>query len=66
MFNIGGYPLVKLSEFFTGKTVGDGRLTMALRDGNDVLEHPVFVVVSVLILVVLVWGFKNKGKIDYA
>jgi len=66
MFNVGGYPLIKLSEFFTGKTVGNGRLAMALRDGNDVLQHPVFVVVSVLILIVLVWGFKNKGKVDYS
>jgi TctA family transporter len=66
MFNVGGYPLLKLTEFFTGETIGSGRLSLALREGKDVLEHPVFVVVSILILVVLVWGFKNKGKIDYA
>ena len=66
MFNIGGYPLVKLTEFFSGKAVGNGRIAMALRDGNDVLQHPVFVVVSILILVVLVWGFVNKGKVDYS
>jgi hypothetical protein len=66
MFNIGGYPLVKLTEFFSGKAVGNGRIAMALRDGNDVLQHPVFVVVSILVLVVLVWGFVSKGKVDYS
>jgi TctA family transporter len=65
LFNVGGYPLVKLSAFFTGETVGSGKISLALREGKDVLEHPVFVVVSILILIVLVWGFKNKGKIDY-
>jgi TctA family transporter len=66
LFNIGGYPLVKLTELFGGDTIGQGRLNVALAEGKDLLDHPVFVVVFVLTLIVMVWGWKNKGKVDYA
>jgi hypothetical protein len=66
LYNIGGYPLVKLQEIFTNVTVGQGRLNVALAEGRDLLGHPVFVSVFVLTLIVMVWGWKNKGKIDYA
>jgi hypothetical protein len=66
LFNIGGYPLVKLTEFFGGDTIGQGRLNVALAEGKDLLGHPVFVVVFVLTLIVMIWGWKNKGKVDYA
>lgn len=66
MFNIGGYPLVKLQELFTNESVGQGQIKMALRDGQDLLQHPVFVVTVILILIVLVWGIFNKNKIDYS
>ena len=66
MFNIGGYPLIKLSEFFTDKTVGNGKIRFALGEGKDLLEHPVFVITFILTMIVLVWGWRNRGKVDYA
>jgi TctA family transporter len=66
LFNINGYPLVKLTEFFGGDTIGQGRLNVSLAQGKDLLDHPVFVVVFILTLIVMVWGWKNKGKVDYA
>jgi len=66
MFNIGGYPLIKLSEFFTDKTVGNGKIRFALGEGKDLLEHPVFMFIFVLTFIVLIWGWRNRGKVDYA
>ena len=65
LYNIGGYPLIRIKELFGG-TVGQGQLNVALSEGKDLLTHPVFVVVFVLTLIVMAYGWKNKGKIDYA
>jgi TctA family transporter len=65
LYNIGGYPLIKLKELF-GYEVGQGQIMLATLPGRDLLQHPTFVAIAILIVVVFVWGWKNKGKLEYA
>ena len=65
LFNIGGYPLVKLKELF-GYSVGKGQLLLASNPARDLLNHPTFIGIMILTLVIFIWGWRNKGKIDYA
>jgi len=65
LFNIGGYPLLKLKELF-GYHVGSRQLDLALQPGRDLLSHPTFVGIAVLTIIIFLWGWRNKGKIDYA
>ena len=65
LFNVAGYPLIKLKEIF-GYNVGQGQINAALLPGKDLLTHPTFIAIVLLTVLVLVWGYKNKSKIDYA
>jgi len=61
LFNVGGFPLVKLID----RSAGSGKINLALGPGKDLLGHPVFVIVSLLIIIVLVYSWKMRGKINY-
>lgn len=65
LYNVGGFPLIKLKEFF-GYEVGQGQMNLALLPGRDLLQHPTFVVITILIAVVFIWGWKNKGRLEYS
>jgi|GEM_PF-1064122 len=66
LYNIGGYPLIQIKSWFTGESVGKGQLMMASMDSKDLLGHPLFVIIFTLIFIVLAWGWKNKGNINYS
>ena len=65
LFNIAGYPLLKLKEIF-GYSVGQGQLDIAAKASNDLLNHPTFVGIVIVIIVVSIWSWKNKGIVDYS
>jgi len=65
LFNIGGYPLIKLKELF-GYHVGKMNIVLANKPENNLLRHPVFIVMIVLIVMVLSWSYINKSKINYS
>jgi TctA family transporter len=62
LFNVGGYALIRLIQ----DKPGQGRLNISLAEGKDVLQHPAFVVISILIIIVLIYSYRNKGNINYA
>ena len=62
LFNIGGYPLIKLVESNPGK----GKLFVALGEGKDLLQHPVFIVIVLLIIAVFAFSLRNKGRVNYS
>jgi len=65
LFNIAGYPLLRLKEIF-GYHVGEGQLAIASLPSNDLLNHPTFIGIALVIVVVSIWGWKNKGIVDYS
>ncbi len=65
LFNIGGYPLIKLKELF-GYSVGQGQINIAMQSQNNLLAHPTFVGIVIVTLLIVYWGFRNKGRINYA
>jgi len=65
LFNIGGYPLLKLKEIF-GYSVGQGQLAIAANPANDLLTHPTFVGIVFVTFIILYYSFKNKGHINYS
>lgn len=65
LYNIGGFPLIKMKEWF-GYNVGEGQIAIASNPDNNLLLHPTFIAIIILIAVVLYWGYKNKNKIDYS
>jgi putative tricarboxylic transport membrane protein len=65
LFNVAGYPLIKLKELF-GYHVGQGKIDVALMPGKDLLTHPTFIGICLITVAVIYWGYKNKGRIDYA
>jgi len=65
LFNVGGFPLVKLKALF-GYKVSDFQIKTALRDGQDLLGHPTFIGILLIIIIVLIWSWFNKSKIDYS
>lgn len=65
LFNIAGYPLLKLKGIF-GYNVGEGQLAIASLPSNNLLLHPTFVGIVLVIIVVSIWGWKNKGSVDYS
>ena len=65
LYNIGGFPLIKIKEWF-GYEVGKGQLSVAGIHDNNLLMHPTFIAITILISVGLYWGHKNKTKINYS
>jgi len=65
LFNIGGYPILKLKELF-GYGVGQGQLDIAANPANDLLTHPTFVGIVFVTFIILYYSFKNKGHINYS
>jgi TctA family transporter len=65
LFNIGGFPLIKLKELFGGH-VGQWQVELALKPENNLLLHPTFIVLVIMISAVLLWSYKNKSKINYS
>jgi len=65
LFNVGGYPLIKLKELF-GYHVGQGKIDLALKEGNNLLMHPTFVGIVLITVLIIYWGYKNKGRVSYS
>ena len=62
MYNIGGYALINIIQ----DDVGQGRLNVSLGYGKDLLDHPAFLVISSLIVLTMIYSYRNKGSIDYS
>lgn len=65
LYNVNGFPLLRLKEWL-GYEVGKGQLKLASMPSRDLLDHPTFVGIAILTVIVLIWGWRNKGKIKYA
>lgn len=65
LYNIGGWPLANIKTWFTGEEMGTAFLRLASMPSRDLLNHPVFVGTSILIMIVLAWSWRNRGNIDY-
>ncbi len=65
LYNIAGYPFIQIKSWF-GYSVGKGQLLIASQPSRDLLQHPTFVGILIVTLLIIIVGWKHRGKVDYS